>query len=130
MSVRDIEARLASQVEDQVLQRLGYREASVSLPDATVVEPRPPVKEMSQQQARQAVGEQILTSLGSEYRPVTLFEVQVPRTYPPAQVRAEGVWTLALDGEEPTDCRALLITRKDARWVIILAPQRRTYESL
>ena len=130
MSVREIEARLASQVEDKVLERLGYREAEVTLPDRTVVQPRPPVRELTQAQAKQKVAEQILTSLTEGYRPVTLFEVLVPRTYPPSQVRAEGVWGISLDGEDPTDCKALLIHRGDARWSVILAPQRRTYPSL
>lgn len=130
MSVREIEARLASTVEDKVLQRLGYREAEVNLPDLTVVQPRPPVRELTQGQARQRVAEQVLTSLTEGYRPVTLFEVLVPRTYPPSQVRAEGVWRVHLDGEEPTDCKALLIQRGDARWSVILAPQRRSYPSL
>lgn len=130
MSVREIEARLAGQVEDKVLERLGYRECTVILPDGTEVQPRPSVKELTAAQAKQQVAEQILTTISEGYRPVTLFQVGIPRTYPPAQVRAEGVWKLHLDDEEPTDARALLIRRDDARWWVILAPQRRTYEAI
>lgn len=129
MSVREIEARLAGSVEDKVSQRLGYRESRVWLPSLSgrgaEVEPRPIVKELSGSEARRNYAEGLLEGLGGGFRPTTLLEVAIPRTYPPETVRTEGVWHLQSEGEPEIQCIPLSIRRTDARWVVTLAPQRR-----
>jgi hypothetical protein len=124
-TVREIEARLAGSIEDRVSQRLGYREQSVRLPGGQIVEPRPLVKELNANQQKAKFSEQILTELSGSYRPATIWEVKIPRTYPPELIRVEGVWAIQSDGEQAVDCYPLSILRTDARWVVYLTPQRR-----
>lgn len=124
-TVREIEARLASQVEDKVLERLGYREYSILTPLGETITPRPEVGEMSASQVKRQFGEQILTELATANRPATVWKVAIPRTYTPSQIRIEGVWQVHPDNELAVDCYPLSIERYDARWVVYLTPQRR-----
>ena len=124
-TVREIEARLASQVEDAVLERLGYRELQVQLPGGQIVAPNPKSKELSSTEQRTRFGEQLLMELGGSYRPIIVWQIEIPRTYPSDQVRTEGVWSVK-PGDEPTlDCYPLSIEKQDARWIVFLTPQRR-----
>lgn len=125
MTLRDTEARLASEVEDSILQRLGYNEYKITTPANLLIEPNPLVETLSDAQVRRAFSEQILTQLASPSRPATLWKVQIPRTYPAAQVRIEGVWQLQLNEEPPIRCYALSVRETAARWILYLAPQRR-----
>lgn len=125
MTVRDLEARLKGQVEDKVLGRLGYRETSVMTPKGIVIEPRPQVLELDSQAATRALGGQLLMDLSGSDRPITTYQVTIPRTYPASDIRVEGVWVLDTDGEGTLECRLVEVTRKDAYWVLLLVPQRR-----
>lgn len=124
-SVREIEARLAGQVEDKVLERLGYREYKIVTPLGEIIEPRPDVSEMTTHAVKRQFGEQILTELATGNRPATIWKVAIPRTYTPQQIRIEGVWQVHPDDELAVDCYPLTIERFDARWVVYLTPQRR-----
>lgn len=124
-TVREIEARLARDVEDAVLGRLGYREWRVWLPGGLEVLPRPAVKEMSFEGARRSLGEQVLAQLGDSYRPATVYEVQIPRTLTTEAIRAEGVWAVESDEASRVSCYPISIRQTDARWVVVLAIQRR-----
>ena len=124
-TVREIEARLARDIEDKVLQRLGYRETEVLLPGGEPIDPRPPVLELTPQQSNRRFGEQVLKELSGAYRPAIIWEVRIPRTYAPEQVRVEGTWEVKPDGENGTVCIPLSIQRGDSRWVVYLTPQRR-----
>ena len=125
-TLREIEAGLASTIEDKVLERLGYRELAVVLPTGEVVEPRPKAQELSAADQKNKFSQQILQELGGSFRPATIWKVEIPRTYRPDQVRIEGVWTVQPDGERVMDCYPLSIERHDARWTVYLTPQRRT----
>lgn len=125
-TLREIEAGLASTIEDKLLERLGYRELAVVLPTGELVEPRPKSKELSAVEQKNRFSQQILQELGGSYRPATIWKVDIPRTYPPNTVRIEGVWVVQADGEQATDCYPLSIERDDARWTVYLTPQRRT----
>lgn len=125
-TLREIEAGLASTIEDKVLQRLGYRELRVVLPTGEEVEPRPKAKELTAADQKNRFSQQILQELGAGFRPATIWKVEIPRTYTPDQVRIEGVWTVQSDGEKVMDCYPLTIEKHDARWSVYLTPQRRT----
>lgn len=137
MSLRDIEAKLAANVADNVLQRLGYREIAVRLPGGVEVTPRPATKELPYSTQTRVLPEQILVSLGSPNRPATVVEVAIPKTHPEAAIRAEGAWQLLWDRGEPTvhdgggtgaswvDCYPLGIQSTPARWIVVVTPQRK-----
>lgn len=124
-TVRQTEARLAGDVEDKILQRLGYREYEITLPNGEIVTPRPKTSELSSQQASRAFSEQILNELSGSHRPATIWKVEIPRTYPPSKIRTEGVWVVTPDEEMSVSCYPLTIERYDARWTVYLTPQRR-----
>lgn len=127
MSVRELEARLARDVEDAILGRLGYRETDVWLPGQTEpVDPRPEVVEVQSSETRQKLPEQVLVELNSGNRPNQVYRVGLPRTIPPNQVRVEGSWKLQTEGQAQTNCLVLAIFMEDARWQIYLCPIRRS----
>jgi len=128
MSVRDIEARLAGSVEDRVSQRLGYRETEVRLLQHDMmtlltITPRPAVTELTPAAANRRMGSQLLMDASPD-RPITLFLVEIPRTYSAEIIRGDVNWFIQTDGEEELACYPLSITRKDARWEVILSPNR------
>jgi len=126
MSVRDLEARLARDVEDKLLERLGYRETDIWLPSGAIIDPRAQVTEHPSDSAlKNSLPSQVLVELGRASRPMTLYEVRLPRTWSAAEIRAEGAWGLQTEGQGRVSCYPLSIDRKDARWIIFLAPQRR-----
>ena len=127
MSVRDLAARLAGSVEDSISERLGYRETDVYLPSliglGPKVTPRPIVEEQDIDSALRSSAGAILTEY-SDRRPVTLFKVQIPRTYSSTVILAEGVWGLQTDGQALISCYPAAITRTDTRWKVYLIPNR------
>ena len=125
-TLREIEATLASTIEDKVLERLGYRELAVLLPTGELIDPRPKAREMTAAEQKNRFSQQILEDLGGSFRPATIWVVEIPRTYTPDQVRIEGVWTVQPDDEKVMDCYPLSIEKHDARWTVYLTPQRRT----
>ena len=126
MSVRELEARLARDVEDKVLERLGYRETQIWLPSGELITPLPEVTEhQSSDRLKGKLPPQVLTELESASRPLTIYEVKVPRTWDASEIRAEGVWRLQSTQQLQISCYPITIDRKDARWIVYLAPQRR-----
>lgn len=124
-TLRQTEARLARDVEDSVLTRLGYNEVAVWAPNELRIEPNPLVVEMNEQAMRKAFSEQVLMDLAPPNRPAIVWEVSIPRTHTPDQIRTEGVWYLQPLEESKVACYPVTMQKTAARWIVYLAPQRR-----
>lgn len=126
MSVRELEARLARDVEDKILGRLGYRETDVWLPGAVdPMEPRPEVAEVTQSEYARVLPEQVLMELGKAVRPVQVYKLRIPRTWTPEQIRVPGTWYLKTDGQAKAPMLTLAVYMEDARWIVYLSTLRR-----
>lgn len=125
MTLRDTEARLAREVEDSILTNLGYNDYQVWAPGELAINPNPIVSEMNESRMRQTFSEQVLSSLAPPNRPAIVWEVKIPRTYQPGEIRTDGVWYLQPNGETRVACYPVTMQKTAARWVVYLAPQRR-----
>lgn len=121
-TVRQIEAELASTVEDQVLQDLGYREYAVTVPDFGLVEPRPEVKQINLAGASTNQLNVYVSELGNNRLPVAVYRVLLPRLVPESAIKSKRLWLLKHDSwQNPTEVKAVAIARQDSRWQVDLA---------
>lgn len=120
-TVREIEARLASEVEDGVLSRLGYREFEVIPPNGVAIVPRPQVKQVDLVNPKNQYVEGLLQNAGI-YRATAVFELLISRVVAKSVVTQFGTWTLTHDEDgSPVTCQLLDLKIQDARWKLLLA---------
>lgn len=114
-TVRQIETLLGSEVEDRVLQQLGYREFSVRLPNGTLLDTdRPEVKQLDYARISEAEAAKILDITGEIINDV--YDVRISRLITEDVVRTGGFWELTRDGQPTMQCLLTSVTIKDAWW--------------
>lgn len=118
VDVRAIEAQLTRDVEQQVLQDLGYAEWSVTLPGATSpITPRPQVKQLDPK-AMARIAPVMHDGSGPGYD--VAWEIKIPRTTSASAVQAYGLWRLEFAGNPGVYifARPINITPENAIWKV------------
>jgi hypothetical protein len=118
MSIRDLETRLTG-LEDNILDRFGYREFSVVV-DGTTLNPPPEVISKGFQDYSEAAISKFINSLGGKGNPTGFFEVTVSRLISETLIRSYKYWTITRDSYV-ADCLPVAIKVTDSRIIVTLA---------
>ena len=117
MTVRDVEVRLSS-LEDRILDRLGYREYTLTIKDEVIdILPGVQQKNITSYSPSQLQG--FADRLGGQGNPISIFNLAISREVPEATIRAFGYWTLSRDGYT-AECLPLDIKVTDSRYQVLL----------
>jgi hypothetical protein len=116
-SVRDIEVRFGS-VEDNILNRLGYREYTLTVGNYEV-NPLPEVVQKPIQAFSDSQVRRFIDNLGGQGNPITFYKVTISREVPEANLREYVLWTLTR-GSYVAECLPVEFTVSDSRYTVIL----------
>lgn len=114
--LRQLEADLAQNLEDSILQTLGYREYAVSI-GATSLEPRPQVTEVDVKAIPDFQVHKYLTAMGpGANMPNAIFSIEVSRNVPEDLVRSRDPWTITR-GSRVSTCKLIDLMITDTRFI-------------
>lgn len=115
-NLRKLEVRLGQNVEDRLLQRLGYREYLVTAPSGDEISPRPRVEQIDINRISETLAAELLRMSPDARMPNALYKVYLSRNFDYAEFTEGGTWLLQRDDwDEATSCAIFHHQEKDAR---------------
>lgn len=116
--IRDVEVRFSG-TEDQILERLGYREYEVRV-DGVLLEPKPEVIHKAPTSYTSGRYMMFIDKLGGKGNPLGFYEVAISRLLPEDVVRSYKYWEVKR-GDYIARCSPVSFEVTDSRFNVILA---------
>lgn len=123
MSIRDLEVKL-TRLEDNILDRFGYREYTVEV-GLDTLDPVPEVVQKSLSAYSETKLASFIQALGGQGNPISFYELAISRLISESVVRQFSYWKLTRDGII-SECLPVSITVEDARYKVVLATIKQT----
>jgi hypothetical protein len=126
MTVKDLEVRLASK-EDEILDRLGYREYEVKIGDTLLtVLPKITQKNITSYSDEQLRG--FADRLSGRGNPISIFKLEISREVSESLIRSFEYWTLTRS-DYIAECLPVDIVVNDSRYIVTLAVIKQDLEA-